>query len=472
MRISRYNGYNPNFGYDKQLNKELVFKLSQYKDKDWAKTILFLSSYCNFVEDNLNKKIFLPKSKFFKDYADILCSVKDILTGYVAMTFPELNFPDREYKHYDDEFKKHGSKDNDWRKGILNIIAPWTDNYEKVVETNNRLSSPQINESKSKTPENKNNTVNNEISSFTNLINAFSSKPSKKTLLEEYQPAVGSPKNFADVAGMDKLKRNLTEGIVLQMNNPEQAKEDFEDYGKTIPKALLLYGPPGCGKTYITQALAGEINAPMYLLNISKAGSYYINETSNNIKAAFDEAIEISKRENKPCLLFMDEIDSLGFNRTSHTWPEDIKQVATMLQSIDNVKNANVIIIGATNKYEILDPAIRRRFDEKILVDIPDKEAVAALLKMNLSHFKKGEKLKNDDKAIEAIVNDLYGFSNSSICNISKQAALNAMRRNRAEISVEDYQKAIKETTEEKPDRKLYLPDSANNSKSKIGFTV
>ena len=131
-------------------------------------------------------------------------------------------------------------------------------------------------------------------------------------MLEVYNPSPQSPKGFSDVAGMSDLKRDLSEGIIQLIQNPEQAKLDFDDYGKTIPKSILLYGPPGCGKTYITQALAAETESPLYLLNISKAGSHYINMTSKNIQAAFDEMISIADKSDKPCLLFMDEIDTMA----------------------------------------------------------------------------------------------------------------------------------------------------------------
>ena len=129
------------------------------------------------------------------------------------------------------------------------------------------------------------------------------------------------------------------------------------------------------------------------------------------------------------------------------------------------------IIIGATNKYDILDPAVKRRFDSKVFVDIPDEKSIKALLEKNLKPLKKGQKLLSSPEDLETISRLLKGFSNSSICTISKEAALNAMRRDRADIAVEDYKKAIETTGEEKPDRKLYLAESKKSS-NKIGFSA
>jgi SpoVK/Ycf46/Vps4 family AAA+-type ATPase len=158
----------------------------------------------------------------------------------------------------------------------------------------------------------------------------------------------------------------------------------------------------------------------------------------------------------------------MAFDRSGRGENEDLKQVGTLLQEIDKIKGSNVIVIGATNKINLLDPAIRRRFDMKTLVDIPDFESIQALVKKNLSAYSKGATLLESDKDIEEIAKQLKGFSNSSICAISKQAALNAMKRDRADIALEDYEKAIKETTEEKPDRTQYLSEAAGSKK--IGF--
>ncbi len=469
MKISSINSSKPSFGYDKRLNKSLQTQLGKCKNTVMSQTIASLNDYCNLVEDNLREeeKKNGPKTSLYQDLQDMLSTSKQMLSGFVSFTFPKLRYPDREYAHYNREFVKNGSQKDDWRADVMEALSEWTESElskSKTGQSNNpkdELYQPKFDEDGMEITDDPKKDLINKISG------ALSGKD--KSLLEEFKPSATSPKGFQDVAGMDKLKKDLNNGIIQFINNPEQAKIDFEEYGKSIPKSLLLYGPPGCGKTYITQALSGEIDTPMYMLNISKAGSEYINMTAKNLKSAFDAAIRISEKQQKPVLVFMDEIDSLGFDRGAQTWPEDIKQVATMLQCIDQVKQSNVIIIGATNKYNILDPAIRRRFDSKVFVDIPDKDAIQTLLIKNLAPLSKGQKLLSSPDDLKTITNQLYGFSNSSICIISKQAALNAMERDRADISVDDYLKAIKETGEEKPDRKQYLAETKTKS-AKIGF--
>ena len=472
MKISPITSYKPNFGYDKRLNKELKTELENHSDKTMAATISSLNDYCNLVENNLRK---LERSKkgtastSYHDYQDMLSTSKQLLAGFVSITFPQLNFPDREYKHYDVQFVKRGSNQSDWRVEVMDALSEWTENVQvkkKVAKPKNPKDIPYVPKFDENGVEITDNPKDKLIDKLSSVL---SGNKSDKSLLERFVPTALSPKGFSDVAGMDKLKQELSEGIIQLINNPEQAKLDYEEYGKSTPKAVLLYGPPGCGKTYITQALASEIDSPMYMLNISNAGSEFINLTSKNLKSAFKEAVKISEDQQKPVLVFMDEIDSLGFDRGAKTWPEDIKQVATMLQCIDDVKKSNVIIMGATNKYDILDPAIRRRFDKKVFVDIPDKLAIQSLLVKELSPMAKAQKLLSSDEDLKTISDKLYGYSNSSICIITKEAALNALHRDRADISVQDFDKAIQETGEEKPDKKLFMADSKKNT-NKMGF--
>lgn len=458
MKITSNYTYKPNFGYDKNLNNELREKITKLEDANWATTLYSLNAECNAVESLLKAEEAKKNLSRVEDYKDIFYNLKQLLVDYVSMTFDELNFADREFNHYYDEFIKSGSKKDDWRIDACEALKDWVSpslasklfKEDEVAETQNESSSqlsPKVQ----------------------NIINQIRPQLKTESFLEEYVPTDSSPRGFDDVAGLEELKRDLSEGIIQLIQDPEQAKLDLEEYGKEIPKGLLLYGPPGCGKTYITQALSQEIKTPLYLLNISKSGSHYINMTSKNIAEAFDEAISIADKTGNPCLVFMDEIDTMCFDRNSRMEPEDLKQVGTILQSIDKAKSHNVIIIGATNKYNLLDPAVKRRFDSKVLVGIPDTDAISALLKKNLSSMKKGQKLLSNEEELQKIAKMLNGYSNSSICTISKEAAMNALRRDRADIALQDYEVAIEKTGEEKPDSKEYIADSKKESK-KIGF--
>ena len=457
------------FGYDKKLNTELKAKLAVHPDQEWAKDLSSMNNYVNKLESRVVSESKTSNSSKYEDYLDIFLNFKNVLAGFVSVTFPDINFADREFNHYYDEFVKGGSKTDDWHLDACETLSDWISPElkdklpKKKIDPKKQLYVPKFDEDGveiEQVPEEKSSQVQSKVS-----------KLSEKSMLEEFVPTITAPNGFDDVAGMFDLKRDLSEGIIQLIQNPEQAQLDLEEYGKTIPRGILLYGPPGCGKTYITQALSTETKSPLYLLNISKAGSHYINMTSKNIKAAFDEAIAIASKSDTPTLLFMDEVDTMAFDRNSRMEPDDLKQVGTILQGMDDAKAHNVIIIGATNKYDILDPAVKRRFDSKVFVDIPDEKSIKALLEKNLKPLKKGQKLLSSPEDLETISRLLKGFSNSSICTISKEAALNAMRRDRADIAVEDYKKAIETTGEEKPDRKLYLAESKKSS-NKIGFSA
>lgn len=479
MKISAVNSYKTSFGYDKKLNKELKDKLSAYPDKTWANTIGSLNSYCNRVETFLRREEASNNtaSDKYADLTDILSTAKQMLTGIVSLTFESLRFADREYEHYNSERNKKknsSSKSFDWRIDVLDALSEWTcqPEHKKIsASKKDEIFVPKFDENGVEIIQEPNASKTDKFSkpSDKSIVNQIMSKLSEKSSLEEFVPPADCPKGFSDVAGMQALKRDLSEGIIQLINNPAQAQEDFLDYGKTIPRAILLYGPPGCGKTYITQALASEINSPMYLLNIGKAGSMYINMTAKNIKDSFDEAISISNKSQKPCLLFMDEVDSIGFDRSSRMEPDDLKQVATLLQSLDKAKNSNVIVIAATNKVNLLDPALRRRFNSKVLVDVPDKESVKNLLQLRLSPLRKAQNLLASDDNLNKLSDKLLGYSASSIVEITKQAALNAMRKDRADISIEDFDKALQDTHEEKPNRKIYLLNSQDNTR-RVGF--
>ncbi len=478
MKISNtFINNKTSFGYDKKLNAELKERLATHPDKQWAKDLSSMNNYVNRLECRVEREAKNNKkdNSKFEDYLDMFLNLKNVLAGFVSVTFTDMNYADREFNHYYDQFVKGGSKPNDWHLDACETLTDWTSPELKNKLPNNKDNAgkkpyvPKFDEDGveiQEIPVEQKPKLSPKVQS---IVDQITGHLSPKSLLEVYTPNPDSPKNFGDVAGMETLKRDLQEGIIQLINDPEQAQKDFEDYGKRTPKTILLYGPPGCGKTYITQALSGEVKSPLLMLNISNAGSSYINMTSKNIKAAFDEAIALADKSNVPCLLFMDEVDTMGFDRGSRMEPDDLKQVGTLLQCMDNAKQHNIILLSATNKYNILDPAVRRRYDMKVFVDIPDKKAIVALLEKQLTPLKKGQMLLQSKDDLEAVSKLLHGYSNSSICEITRQAALNAMRRDRADISVEDYQKAIKETGEEKPNRKDYMAESKLDD-IKIGF--
>ena len=431
------------FGYSADSQKWLENETSKLENKSLASGIIKLSALCNETEDKLELSI-NEKGDSFSTLIDFFLDIKDLLFDYVLLYFynPE-EYYEKEYEYYssqesavelygEDVIERMRFYDNDVGKTKEELEA-------ELKETKDNYMRSQL--------------INNlETYGRQKTENATENAP----VIERLGKTEFSPNGFSDVAGMEKLKQELYEDIIEPVNNPEQAKIDFEEYGKRTPYGILLYGPPGCGKTYITEALANEIQSPVYVINSANTGSKYINQTANNIKKAFEYVYAKGEKSKTPVLIFMDEIDAMAGSRDTDMNDEDIKQTAALLKYIEEAKAHNVIVIGATNRYDMVDSAIRRRFDVKRYVGLPDDESRKSLIKNNLSKKAKGQKLLQDEDKISQISDLLEGYSSHSINTILNEASLNALKRGRADIDKSDCEEAIKETNEEKINEKEY----------------
>ena len=180
--------------------------------------------------------------------------------------------------------------------------------------------------------------------------------------------------NFSDVGGMDKVKEEIRMKIILPLKQPEL----FKAYGKKAGGGILLYGPPGCGKTFMARATAGEVNAGFLAVGINDVLDMWIGQSEKNLHAIFEQA-----RSHRPCVLFFDEVDALGANRTDMLKSGGRQMINQFLSELDGVSSSNegVLILAATNAPWHLDPAFRRpgRFDRIIFVPPPDAPARAAV---------------------------------------------------------------------------------------------
>ena len=232
----------------------------------------------------------------------------------------------------------------------------------------------------------------------------------------------------------------------------------------------MFYGPPGCGKTFIAEALAAESGLDMYKMDVSKTGSKYVNQSSNNIQTAFDYLASKAKNSEKPILLFMDEVDSLAIKRDKvfGSSSEDIKVTTTLLKAIEKARDNGIIIIAATNKYDMLDDAFVARFDSQKYFGLPDEKQIAVLLKNALSKRSKGLALAQNEEEISKLSKELLGFSNRSIVFMVDSAAKLARRNSRSEITSQDILEIMKSSELQKVNENDYKK-SANKTK-KIGF--
>lgn len=191
---------------------------------------------------------------------------------------------------------------------------------------------------------------------------------------EVERPKIG----FDDVGGMDKVKEEIRMKIIHPLQHPEL----YEAYGKKIGGGILMYGPPGCGKTYLARATAGEINASFISVGINDVLEMWIGNSERNLHELFEQA-----RSNRPCVLFFDEVDALGASRTDMKSSAGRMLINQFLSEMDGVKSSNegVLILAATNAPWHLDSAFRRpgRFDRMLFVPPPDAEARASIMSIH-----------------------------------------------------------------------------------------
>jgi transitional endoplasmic reticulum ATPase len=239
-------------------------------------------------------------------------------------------------------------------------------------------------------------------------------------------------RSFDDVAGMADLKRRLEHRVVDPYRNPEQ----FEDYGLGTVDGVLLHGPPGCGKTYISGALAGELDHEFVRVTPADLTSRYMGEPAQKVADLFEIA-----RLNQPCLVFIDEIDALAGERNDDMNTSERQLVNQLLTELESIADEDVMVLAATNRIEDVDSAIRRsgRFDERIEVPPPDAEARRKMLELHLSGRPTG------DIDLTPIVDETAGFAASDVALLVESAARNALRDDR-EITADHLQAALDDT--------------------------
>jgi cell division protease FtsH len=239
---------------------------------------------------------------------------------------------------------------------------------------------------------------------------------------------------FDDVAGVEEAKQELAE-IVEFLREPEK----FISLGARIPKGVLMVGPPGCGKTLTAKAIAGEAGVPFFSISGSEFVEMFVGVGASRVRDLFDQA-----KRNSPCIIFMDEIDAVGRHRGaglggSHDEREQtLNQILVEMDGFDT--DTNVIVVAATNRPDILDPALLRpgRFDRRVVLDRPDRRGREQILGIHI----KGKPIA-DDIDLGVIAKQTPGFVGADIENMVNEAAILAARRNEKQIYMQDFQEAI-----------------------------
>ena len=259
---------------------------------------------------------------------------------------------------------------------------------------------------------------------------AMSFGKSRARLHTENRPKV----TFDDVAGVDEAKEELQE-IIEFLKHPKK----FQALGAKIPRGVLLVGPPGSGKTLLAKAVAGEAGVPFFSISGSEFVEMFVGVGASRVRDLFEQA-----KKSAPCLVFIDEIDAVGRQRGAglgggHDEREQtLNQLLVEMDGFD--PNAGIIVIAATNRPDILDPALLRpgRFDRRVVVDNPDSKGRRAILDVHV----RGKPLAEDINP-EVLAKHTPGFSGADLANLVNEAALLAARRNKKKITMSEMDEAI-----------------------------
>ncbi len=239
---------------------------------------------------------------------------------------------------------------------------------------------------------------------------------------------------FSDVAGVDEAEESLTE-IVNYLHDPSK----YREIGATMPKGVLLVGPPGTGKTMLAKAVAGEADVPFFSISGSEFVEMFVGMGASKVRDLFEQA-----KEKAPCIVFIDEIDAIGQKRSGGGYGGNDEREQTLNQLLTEMDgfegNSGVMILAATNRPESLDPALTRpgRFDRRVPVELPDLKGREAILKVHAKKVK-----LTDDVNFETIARMASGASGAELANIINEAALRAVRDGRKAANEADLEESI-----------------------------
>jgi cell division protease FtsH len=244
----------------------------------------------------------------------------------------------------------------------------------------------------------------------------------------------GTAVTFADVAGEDEAKDDLKEVVEFLKN-----RWKFQLIGASIPKGVLLVGPPGTGKTLLARAVAGEAGVPFFSISGSEFVEIFVGVGASRVRDLFAQA-----KRNAPCIIFIDEIDAVGRMRSgsvpgSHEEREQtLNQILVEMDGFD--PNLGVVVLAATNRADVLDPALLRpgRFDRRVTLDLPDTKGRAAILKIHSA----GKKLE-PSVDLSVIAKETHGFSGADLANLVNEAAILTVRRNKTAVGMDELEEAI-----------------------------
>ncbi len=435
----------PSFGYNKAVNDEANALLAKHSDDEFCSTLLQINKFTNNLEDKIRAAEAARRKGLVKKYMQLFLPMKDLVAGQIEFRFPKLNYLNTEMNSYFTEVKRRGLE---YKAHWINDLLEDLEHCADMIEINEAAiavsRSGILNDEEELINEPEKVPVKSQQQPVPAEKATDAISEAKNHNLELFVPNEDTPKGFVGLGGMNDVKDLLTEKIIMPLNNPEEAALDLFEYGKKLPKGVLFYGPPGCGKSAVIEALAIETGLPLYNLKISNTGSPYVNKSATNTQDAYDYAKKIAKDTGKPVLLRIDELETYAPKRVEKP-SEDNKIVGVLLQIIDDARANNVIMLCTTNHYNRLDSALTSRLEDRVYIGLPDVETREKVLNVLLNKFSKGKELANNPKELHRLAEMTDGFSNRNLVQLTDMAAMIAKNDGRRNIKVEDYVKPIEE---------------------------
>lgn len=438
---------NLSFGYDQEVNDKLKKEVKGLKPIE-RKTILDLQKNCNNLEDEIRKEEFTNDKYENNSCITMFIIAKTALAKLVQEFVPYSDFIEKEAETYADEADEIVDSFDDAK---IQIDEDANSNQKTLKMDSNIFRNPvwrsNISESLYEIIDGEGNTVDDNVRNCTNYNEMTSSnQQDDKLKIQEVKPQVFSIKGFDDVSGLEDVKKSFKKHIIDPLNNPESVKRREELYGVTKPNGYLLYGPPGCGKTMIVEALASESKLPLFKLDIAKTGSPYIHQTSVNFDKFIEKIETFIQETNKPAILFIDEYDSFASSRDSLEHSNyKLEETDKLLEILNEASKKNIIVIAATNNLEMIDNAAKRtgRFDKKFKVGLPDQTARKQYLIQNLKDRKRAKDFIGNEKDMNKAVKLTKGYTFSDLNAICKETSDRA-DDNDSKITIEDFEYVIK----------------------------
>ena len=503
MQVQRIQSNQQTFGYNVPVNEQLINKLSSAKkNKAYYGYLKDLCLATNRAEDELREAERKEKKILFPALMAVFVPMKLLLTDMINVLFPELDYRNKEIESYSNELKLGNWQGNPqyWMNRIINTLKESAAedkanamseflsvalqeifNEPKVVLTG--LNEPLKNKYLSENEEIPQEGIFENADEASAGADEFVENKDKakrieagKNLVRIYEPKTDFQKRGLDaLAGMEDLKEELRRDIIQPLKNIPQAKYNEQHYAiDIIPKAVLFYGPPGCGKTTFVKAISVEAGLPLLLLSRDSFGSIYKDGNVQNLGAIFDYAESIATEE-KPVILFIDDIDTVAPSRDDRLETYDKAELGVWLERIDNAPANNIIVFAATNEYKNIDKAFISRLRNQKEIKLPDDILRRAILEMKLKESDHGLKLSNDKEAIDKIVKLTKNFNIRAIEDFVTDVRKIAFydKNGTRDMTLEDFESVIKKNENKRIDPEKYIvkPEKDSNRKS-VGFNT